>query len=155
MPCHDYVRLCVCVCGLATGQSNEEKLSIFVRVRICYTFLVMMPIDPALYRYSTTTNDERHEYTCNLLICLIYGPYDSLSLTWLSIDCYYRVGNGYAWYGACLLNVTVWCHNLFDDFDTDCYDENWSPMCLPHSTAAAVAWMPKLNRTRPRWNRKM
>lgn len=91
-------------------RAIERRKTIFIRSNMVQISM-MMPIVPALYRYSTTTpttttNDKRHEYTCNLLICLICS-----TLCWarlsnrgihgmdpVSIECNYVTPQSIRWY---------------------------------------------------------
>lgn len=64
------VRVCVCVWFGLRPSANWTMKNYFVRSNMLH-ISVMMPVVPPLYPFNSTPTIERHEYTCNLLICLI------------------------------------------------------------------------------------
>lgn len=76
------VRVCVCVCCLAFGHRPIERWKTISFVRICYTCQWWCQSSRHYIR-STQPTIERHEYTCNLLICLICPK---IRWAWLSLS---------------------------------------------------------------------
>lgn len=154
------MRSCVCEWMWYGLRGNRTKKN-YSFTRICYTFQWWWQSSRHYTVIQWTSNNELHEYTCNLLICLICP---TIRRAWLSL-CHFEMNARHVCETVYWMLLAGWRHNLFDDVDTDCYDENWSPRFgrvhvssvewLTNAAAAATnASAPKLHGT-SRWNRKM